>query len=224
MAIRGIILDLDGTLVDTNPAHVEAWRRAFASHGYDIPADRIAKEIGKGGDQLIPSIIGREAADRDGKAISEAHGEEFLAIARREHFRLLPGAVELVEGLKARKLPTALATSSKEKFLKAVADSCGVDFTKRVDVLVNADEADASKPAPDLVTAAVDKLGQPAAACVMIGDSPYDAEACGRAGVRCWGLLCGGFPEEALRTAGAVGVWHDPADLLAHLDELLAAG
>jgi len=221
MGVQAIIFDLDGTLVDTNPAHVEAWRRAFTEFGYDIPAGRIAREVGKGGDQLVPAVIGPDADRRDGEAVRKAHGREFLKIAAGERFRVLPGAEALVRGARDRGLRTALATSSQPQYLRATTESCGVDFAALVDELVTAEEADASKPAPDLVAAAVDKLGVPAGRCAMVGDTPYDAQAGNKAGVRCWGVLTGGFSADDLRAAGAVDVRKDAADLLAHLDELV---
>src|SRR5438552_2734415 len=99
MPIRGVIFDLDGMLVDTNWHHVEAWRRAFAAAGYETTKDRLAAEVGKGGDQLVPAVIGKEADDRDGVTIRKAHGEEFRAIAGRERFAVFPGAVDLLAEL-----------------------------------------------------------------------------------------------------------------------------
>ncbi|HEY1376459.1 MAG TPA: HAD family hydrolase [Gemmataceae bacterium] len=223
MPVRGVIFDLDGTLVDTNWQHVEAWRRAFAACGHDVPAERIVAEVGKGGDQLLPSVLGRAAADRDGKKVSRLYTETFKTIAGRERFAVQPGAVDLLDELRRRGLKTALATSSPQDLLKAILASAGVDFTKHVDVTVTADDAGASKPAPDVVLVAVDKLGLRPEECAMVGDTPFDAEACVRAHVTCWGVACGGcYTAEQLRGAGAAAVWGDPADLLDHLDEALA--
>src|SRR5262249_23373969 len=115
----------------------------------------------------------------------------------------------------------ALATSSKVKHLKATMDSLGFDLTGLFDVVLNADDAARTKPAPDLVHAALRKLGLFAAQCAMVGDTPYDGQACRQAGVACLAVLCGGNSAGPLRRAGACGVWQDPADLLAHLDEAL---
>ncbi|MFO0851338.1 MAG: HAD family hydrolase [Gemmataceae bacterium] len=221
MTTRGVILDLDGTLVDTNGRHVEAWRRAFARFGYDVPAARIGPQIGKGGDQLVPALIGAEAADRDGEQLREEHGRQFVAIAAAEAIPVFPGAVELIEALKRRGVQTALATSSNDKHLTATFRSCGVDFADLVDERTTADDADASKPAPDLVHAALAKLGLAAGECAMLGDTPYDGEAAGKAGVRFWAVRCGGFPEEVLKAAGAAVVLQDPAEVYASLDRLL---
>lgn len=226
MRIRGIIFDLDGTLVDTNAAHVEAWRRAFAEHGYDIPADRIAPQIGKGGDQLIPALLPADAAGKDGDALRKANGEHFVRIAGESRFRVFPGAVELIREVRRRGLTAALATSSKPNHLEATTKSCGTDFRELVDRATDADDADRSKPHPDLIAAAADKLGLPPAACVVVGDTPYDGQAAAHAGARFWGVLSSGcgFTEADLRAAGADLVFRDPADLLARLDDALDAG
>jgi HAD superfamily hydrolase (TIGR01509 family) len=222
MPIRGIIFDLDGTLVDTNWHHVEAWRRTFAAAGYEVTKDRIAAEVGKGGDQLVPTLIGEDADKRDGDAIRKRHNQEFRAIAGREKFAVFPGAVELIEELRRRGLKTALATSSPDDLLKETLKNAGVDFTSLVDVDTTADDADASKPAPDIVQAAVDKLGLPPGECVMIGDTPFDVVAAKRAGVACWGVTCGGcHPAAVLTEAGAAEVWTDPAAILANLNREL---
>lgn len=222
MSVRGVILDLDGTLVDTNLTHVEAWRRAFAEHGFDVPADRIRPEIGKGGDQLVPALIGKEAAEEHQKALAAAHGEAYTGLAKAARLRVLPGAVELIRGLKDRGVRTVLATSSKPEHLKATFGSCGVDFTELVDEATDAGDVEKSKPAPDLVVAAVDKLGLGKSECVMVGDTAHDATACKRAGVRFWAVACGGcFSADELWAAGAERVWQDPAGLLADLDGLL---
>lgn len=223
MSVRGVIFDLDGTLVDTNWHHVEAWKRVFAAAGYDVPAEKIAAQVGKGGDQLIPTVIGTEAAERDEKKLRQNYTKEFTAIAKREKFAVIPGSVQLLNELRRRGLKTALATSSPKDLLDLILASAGVDFTKQVDGTATADDAGASKPAPDVVLAALKKLGLPAAECVMVGDTPFDVEACRRAGVPCWAVASGGcHSAEDLREAGAVSVWNDPADLLHHLDEALA--
>src|SRR6185436_16475015 len=127
-----MIFDVDGTLVDTNAAHVEAWRRAFQRSGYDVPTERIVMEIGKGGDKLVPSILGEEVEKRRGEALRRAQKEEFLALAKREHFRIFSGVPELLRALKNRGIRTALATSSDDKLLDASLASAGVDLREMV--------------------------------------------------------------------------------------------
>src|SRR5919107_1825803 len=119
MTLRGMIFDLDGTLVDTNPAHIEAWRRAFQRLGFEVPVERIVPEVGKGGDKLVPSVLGREAEERYGEELRKRQKSEFLEIARRQRFRIFPGTVEIFEALRERGIRTALATSSDEKDLAA---------------------------------------------------------------------------------------------------------
>jgi HAD superfamily hydrolase (TIGR01509 family) len=222
MAIEAVIFDIDGTLVDTNGAHVQAWRDAFNKHGHDVPAERIKREVGKGGDQLVPSILGKTGEGREGKAIDRDHGDIFLRLAGRQHFRVFPGVRELLAKLRRRRVRVALATSSKEEYVRAVEKSAGIDLRSLVDLVVTADDAGASKPAPDVVAAVLGKLRLPPEGCVFVGDMAYDAEAARKASVACVGLLCGGCSsEQALRAGGARSVWRDPADQLAHLDGAL---
>ena len=225
MALDGIVFDLDGTLVDTNAVHVEAWRRALDKHGYKVAADRIFVEVGKGGDNLVPDLLGRDADREVGDALREAHPEEFATLARQTGLKVFPGVQALVGELKRRRLRPILATSSGKKHLKTITESSGVDFAELLGSAVTADDAENSKPAPDLVTAAVRKLGVSPAQVAMVGDTPFDATAARDAGVVCLGVTCGGYPDarRALRRAGARAVYRDPADLLARLDEALGA-
>jgi HAD superfamily hydrolase (TIGR01509 family) len=221
MALRGMIFDIDGTLVDTNPAHVEAWCRAFKRLGYPVSPERIKIEIGKGGDLLVPSILGEDVERRHGEALRKAQKEEFLKIARHERFRVFACVTELFQALRQRGIRTALATSSNKKHLQAICDSAGIDLPSLADVLVTKEEAEASKPAPDLVIAAWEKLALTPAECAMVGDTVYDGQACQSAGVVFLGVLSGGTPEAELLEAGAVAVWRDVAHLLQDLDRAI---
>ncbi len=221
MALDGIIFDLDGTLVDTNGAHVEAWRKSLESHGYKVAADRIFLEIGKGGDQLVPAILGKEADARDGDALRHGWMTAYESIAASTRLNVFPGAKDLIAELKRRGLKLVLATSSKEKTLEATERSAGFPVRELMDEVVMADDVEASKPAPDVVQAAVAKLKLSPAQCAMVGDTNYDAEAAKGAGVVCLGLTGGGHEPATLLRAGCRAVWRDPADLLAHLDDAL---
>jgi HAD superfamily hydrolase (TIGR01549 family) len=221
MPVRGIIFDIDGTLVDTNPTHVEAWWRAFRSLGYDVPVNRIEVEIGKGGDQLVPAVLGDEAEQRHGEALRKVQKQEFLKLAAGRHFRVFPCVPELMMSLRDRSIRTALATSSDEKHLQATSESAGIDLSTLADTLVTSDEAESSKPAPDLVIAACEKLSLEPGECAMVGDTIYDAEAAQGAGVVFLGVESGGTAPDTLMAAGAVGVWRDTAHLYSELDHVL---
>ncbi len=221
MALDAIIFDLDGTLLDTNAAHVEAWRRSFLAHDHVIPADRIAPEIGKGGDKLVPAILGKSADEKEGDSLRDRTEEEFLKIAAEERFTIYPGAEDLLALLRRKGLRLALATSAAERSLKAMMENVGLDQDELFDVVVNAKDIEESKPAPDVIHVTLQKLGLAPGQCAMIGDTPYDAVACRRAGVTCIGLRTGVHSAGALLGAGARLVYSDIAELLEKIDDAL---
>lgn len=216
-----MIFDIDGTLIDTNLAHVEAWVRAFARLGYKIPADRIEVEIGKGGDKLVSSVVGQSGEECDGESLRRVQQDEFLAIAAQQRFPVFPRVPELFRALRERGIRTALATSSNQRHLRGTLESAGIDLPALADEMVTKDDAEASKPAPDLVLAAAEALGLSPAQCALVGDTPYDAESAHGAGVVCLGVLSGGFGNEELRGAGAREVWRDTGHLLEDLPHAL---
>lgn len=221
MALQGIIFDIDGTLIDTNPSHIEAWRRAFERFGYRIPPERIRVEIGKGGDLLVPSILGEEADERHGDALREAQKEEFLRIAERVRFRVFPCVPELFRALKEGGIRTALATSSDRKHLQATLESARIDLPGLADALVTKEDADASKPSPDMLWVALEKLDVSPSRCAMAGDTVYDGQASRAAGIAFLGVLSGCTTESELIEAGACGVWRDTGHLYSDLDRAL---
>ncbi|HEY8751882.1 MAG TPA: HAD hydrolase-like protein [Tepidisphaeraceae bacterium] len=221
MALSAVIFDVDGTLVDTNQLHVEAFVRAFASRQYKVPPDRIFQEIGKGGDNLVPALIGRDGDKTDGDAIRKAQPLEYKKLVESRGCRAFPGAAELIRALRDRAIQTALATSSSKEQLQVTEKGCGIEFSKLVDVAAMADDASKSKPAPDIVAAAVRKLGMSAAQCAMIGDTPYDATSCRGAGVVCLGVTSGGHNIKELISCGARAVWGNVAEIRAKLEEVL---
>jgi HAD superfamily hydrolase (TIGR01509 family) len=221
MALAAIILDVDGTLIDSNPLHIEAFRLAFSLGGYTVLPDRIAVEIGKGGDTLVPSILGESANSRDGDHIRKQQPVEFEKLAAANGLKPFPKVRELLEQFRRRGLLIAIATSSSRKQLKVLEQHSQLPLNSLANFLVTSDDVQTSKPAPDLIAAAVDRCNVSAAQCALIGDTVYDATSARHAGVVALGVLCGGNSPESLHRAGMRQVYRDPADLLAHLDEAL---
>jgi HAD superfamily hydrolase (TIGR01509 family) len=219
--LSAALFDLDGTLLDSNRAHVHAWHEALQAHGYNVALDRIAVEIGKGGDQLVPDLLGRTAERDDGDALRDAHDEAFKRILERDGLSPTAGALDLLDALRARHLRIALATSTKAEMLEACERASGIAWRKLFDVVVGADDVKRSKPAPDIVATAVRTLGVSAAECVMVGDSPWDARAAKQAGVVLVGVRCGGNDARTLRRAGSRVVCADPSEIAARLTEVI---
>jgi HAD superfamily hydrolase (TIGR01509 family) len=221
MALDGFIFDLDGVLIDSNQAHLEAWSRALLRCDYRVEPDRIFVEIGKGGDQLVANVLGNEAERRRGDELRAAQGEAFAQLARERGLAVAPGARELIEALRGRGLRLVLATSSRAEQVEVVERASGVAWRKLMDEVVSASDVKATKPAPDLVSAAVDRLGFTPAQCAMIGDTPWDARAAAHAGVVLVAVTRGGNDEKVLRRQGARLVYRDPAEVVARLDQML---
>ena len=219
--LTAAIFDLDGTLLDSNDVHVRAWQAALRAHGYNVAPDRIAREMGKGGDKLVPDLLGDEAERKDGEDLRAAHDREFAKRALRDRLAPLPGALELLAAMRAKGLALALATSSGSKGLEISERASGIPWRAHFDQIAQADDVAESKPAPDLVAAAVKKLGVTAAECAMFGDTPWDATAAKHAGVVLVGVTCGGNDEKALLRAGARLVRRDPAAVVETLDDVL---
>ncbi len=221
MALQALIFDLDGTLVDANGLHVRAWVEAFEAHGFRLPAARILPEIGKGSGQLVSALLGAEAEQARGEALRAAHDAAYLDLVEREGVQAFPDVHVLFEALGERGLRTAVATASNKESLEKVMEHAGLDLPALVDAVVTDDDVARSKPAPDTVIAAVEKLHVSPAACAMVGDTPYDALAGRRAGVVCLGLRTGVHSAAAFHRAGARASYADLAELRAHVDEAL---
>jgi len=216
--LRAVIFDVDGTLVDSVDLHAASWQQAFAKFtGRQIPFERIRGQIGKGSDQLMPVFLSREEIDRFGEQLEQYRGELF----RREYLprvRPFPGARGLFQRIHADGKRTALASSAKKDDLDAYERIA--DIADLIDTETSADDVEKSKPHPDVFQVALDRLGDVAPSeAIAVGDTPYDVEAAGRAGIATIAVLCGGFPESDLRAAGCIAVYRDPADLLARYDE-----
>ncbi|NUR06503.1 MAG: HAD family hydrolase [Nocardioidaceae bacterium] len=212
-----VVLDVDGTLVDTVYLHTTAWVRAFADVGVVVPAWRVHRAIGMGGDRLVTEVAGEPTEAALGDEVRNRHGEHFEELINEA--RMLPGADELLETLMNRGFLVVLASSGEEEQTDRLLSL--VDGAGRAHARTSSDEADRSKPAPDLVDAAIAKAGGERAA--VVGDAVWDVEAARAQGRPAIGLLCGGFGAAELRDAGAETVFCDPADLVAHLDETVLA-
>lgn len=211
---RAVLFDVDGTLIDSNDAHARAWVAALAEAGYEVPFERVRPLIGMGGDRVLPELVpGLSDEHEPGKTILRRRLEIFK---ERELRGLRPtrGAHELLEAVRARGARVVVATSAKKAELD---DLLAVgDLGPLVDVASTSDDAEESKPAPDIVTAALKKGGVAPSAAVMTGDTKYDVEAAHKAGVKCVALRCGGNDPTTLRDADAI--YADPAELTNALD------
>jgi HAD superfamily hydrolase (TIGR01509 family) len=212
MPLPAAILDIDGTLVDTNYHHALAWYRAFRRHDIVLPLWRIHRHMGMGGDQLIASLCGKEVEERLGDEIRAA--EKDLYMARIEEVEPLPDARRLIEVLKERGHAVVLASSAKSQEVDHYLDL--LDARELVDGWTTAADVERTKPHPDLVAAGLDRAG--GGPGVMVGDSTWDCEAARRCGIPTVGLLTGGFSEQELLDAGAEVVFGSIGDLIDSLD------
>ena len=214
--IKAVIFDVDGTLVDSVDLHARAWQEAFAHFGKHFDFERVRYQIGKGGDQLMPVFLSKEELEEFGEELEEYRGELF----KREYLprvKGFPAVRELFQRVKDEGLKIALASSAKADELKTYKKLARIEDL--VEEETSKDDAEKSKPHPDIFVASLEQLGDPPREqVIVIGDTPYDAEAANKAGLRTIGFLSGGFPEEDLRAAGCVEIYKDAADLLARYD------
>ena len=214
MTTTTILFDVDGTLVDSNYLHVDAWQRAFDASGVHVDAWRIHRAIGQDSERLLDSLVG----DRDDAWV--AHATELHSRFYREQadrLQAFEGAAELLRALHERRLSTVLATSAPDDELRLLRDTLAADDA--VTATTSADDVDEAKPDPGILHVALDRVDAAPGDAVMIGDSVWDMRAAGRAGVRAIRLRCGGSGAEELREAGASRVYNDPAELLRRMEE-----
>lgn len=218
LGVRAVLFDIDGTLIDSVDAHARSWQESLAAFGVERTFEEVRAQIGKGGDLLMRALV---PADR----LAQIEGE--LDADRARRFRALylphvvgfPGVPELFRRLREDGVAIALASSARGEELATYQEIAGVRGL--VDVAITSDDAARSKPYPDIFLAAYDALGRPPRGETrVVGDSPYDAEAAGRAGLPAIGVLCGGFDEVALRRAGCRAVYRDPAEILVRYGDL----
>ena len=209
---RAAIFDIDGTLVDSVDLHASAWQDAFAKFGHHVTFEQARSQIGKGGDQLLPVFLSEAEQQDHGEAMETWRGERF-----REHYlpmvRPFSAVPDLLARVRAAGLKVAVASSAKQNELEKYLQIAGI--AQLVDVQTSSEDAEKSKPSPDIFQVALKKLGIDATDAVAIGDTPYDAQAAGKAGMRTIGMLCGGFTEADLRAGGCSQVYPGPGALLA---------
>jgi HAD superfamily hydrolase (TIGR01509 family) len=209
--IHGIILDIDGTLIDSNDVHAKAWEQAFRENGHNIPYEKIRPLIGMGGDKVLPTTIGVAKDSPEGKRISQRRAEIF-----KEQYlpslKPFPGAKELLEQMRDQGLKLAVASSAQPDELKAMLSIIGAEDL--IEEETSSKDVEKSKPDPDAVQATLERLGCPPSETLMFGDTPYDIESASRAGLKTIAFRCGGWKDPDL--AGALAIYDDPADLLAH--------
>ena len=209
-----VLLDIDGTLVDSNDAHAAAWSDAFALHGRHHPQEEIRPLIGKGGDKLLRELASLDHEAGEGREISEQRAEIF----RQRYLptiRPTPGAPAFVEWLLDSRLTVVIATSAKEEEVKALLTICGGQAL--ASDATTSDDAERSKPDPDIIVAALKKSRASPDRAVMVGDTPYDIEAARRAGLATIAFRCGGWDDAALE--GSIAIYDDPRDLLNRLGQ-----
>jgi HAD superfamily hydrolase (TIGR01509 family) len=219
---RAVVFDVDGTLVDSVDLHAQAWQDAFHDYGHDIAFKKIRDQIGKGGDQLMPAFLSEDELEKQGERL-ERHRGHILKERYLFQIKAFPEVRALFERLGADGTLIALASSAKKDELTYYKEVAHIEDLTQVET--SSDDAEKSKPHPDIFVAAKKRLGdvQPED-IIVVGDTPYDAVAAAKAGLRTVGLLCGGWPEDELRRAGCIAVYNDPADLLAQYETSPLAG
>lgn len=214
MTTHAVLLDVDGTLVDSNDAHAQAWADTLHERGYAVSFARLRRLIGQGGDKLLPNAVSVAAESELGQQLAERRTRIFSEryLPRVQAF---PGARALLERLRADGFALVVATSAKREELEPLLDVAGV--ADLLEDATSSDDAEHSKPDADIVEAALKKAGCPPERAVLLGDTPYDVEAARRASVAAIALRCGGWSDAEL--SGASAIYADVADLLRHYEQ-----
>lgn len=218
---KAAIFDVDGTLLDSVDLHAMAWHDAMIRFGHDVSFEQVRSQIGKGGDKLIPVFLSDDEQRDHGKELDSWRSEHFKAkyLPLVRPFSAVP---DLLQRSRDADLRIAVASSAKKNELEQYLDIAGVRGL--VDVVVSSEDVDESKPSPDVFLAVLKKLGIEGRDAVAIGDTPYDAEAAGKARIGTVGVLCGGFTEAELRKSGCTEIYPGPAALLACFERSMLAG
>ncbi|HEX8485412.1 HAD family hydrolase [Sphingomonas sp.] len=209
--IEAVLFDIDGTLIDSNTLHVDAWAEVFADAGHDVPRAAIAGQIGKGGDNLVPSLL-PDSDEAERARLDEAHGDVFKA-RYIERARPFPDAAALLRRVAADGRKVVLASSASAAELDHYVELLGIGDI--VAARTSSDDVATTKPAPDIFAVALKKAGVQGDRAVAVGDTPYDVTSAAGAGTNTVALLSGGFAQDVLREAGAIAIYADVATLLA---------
>lgn len=210
--IKAVIFDIDGTLLDSVALHGQAWSEAFAHFGVEVSVEDATRQIGKGGDKLLRVFLDEERAAREGGTI-EAYRSDLFKRDYLPKVKPFSGVRPLLERIRAEGQAVALGSSGKKAEVEHYQEILGI--TDLVDAVTSSDDAENSKPDPDIFDAVLSKLpGVSASQAIVVGDTPYDAQAAAKIGLASVGVLCGGFPEADLSQAGCVAIYRDPQDLL----------
>lgn len=216
MALKGVLLDVDGTLVISNDAHAQAWVEAFADFGYTVEFELVRPLIGMGGDQIVPKFApGLSGEEGEGKKIADRR-KELIINKFGKTLAPAPGTHDLIEKVQNEGLETMIASSATTEELSVLLKAAHVDDLLSPDNATTSSDAKSSKPAPDIVEAALEKIGMAPSEVIMLGDTPYDIESAGKAGVKVIAFRCGGFDDSQL--SKAIAIYDNPADLLAQYD------
>ena len=216
---KAFIFDVDGTLVDSVAIHAKTWQEAFREFGHEIAFDELRGQIGKGGDELMPVFLTKEEIEAKGEAISGRRAE-ILKDDYLSKIEPFPQVRELFQRLRDDGFKLVLASSAEGEQLQTYKRKAEIEDLCESET--SSDDVEKAKPHGDIFQAALDKLDDIAPAdAIVVGDTPYDAEAARKVGLRTIGLLCGGFTEADLRKAGCVAVYKDPADLLDRYDNVM---
>ena len=213
--LKAAIFDVDGTLIDSVDFHALAWHEALSRFGHQASFAEVRAQIGKGGDHLLPVFLTHDERDDHGSALEQWQSQRF----KTEYMGLIKpfsAVPELLERVRGTGLAIAVASSAKQDELDEYLEIAKIKHL--VDAATTSDDAERSKPSPDIFQCALDKLGISATNAVAIGDTPYDAEAAGKIGIETIGFLCGGFSEESLRAGGCASIYQSPSALLANFD------
>ena len=208
---KAVIFDVDGTLVDSVDLHAHAWVDAFRDYGHQVDFEKVRAQIGKGGDELMPVFLSEVELKRYGEEL-ENHRRQILKDNYLPRVKGFPKVRELFKRLLDDGKQIVLASSAKEDELEAYKKAAAIEDLVQDET--SADDAEKSKPHPDIFEEAIKRLNVHPEDVIVVGDTPYDAEAAAKAGLRTVGLLCGGWSDKQLKDASCITIYEDPADLL----------